>query len=191
MAKSKTKERVYLSEEEKTILAGLLEEWNRQPGKKSRDSFVSAEALPKIQQLNLSKFGPDIISKDREAKITWERRVQVRFSSKVLVPSVLYIFKAVFTWFKNNKPYKDRAVFKLERKIPVRRVIGKLKADEIDELVATVAPDVQKGDKQYPGHFQKALTDLKNSMSAEEMEEMEKIRDEWQNVGPPIDIRLK
>jgi hypothetical protein len=82
MAKHKTKGRVYLSEEEKKILASLLEEWNGKPDKKSRDSFISAEALPKIQQLNLSTFGPEIISKDKEAKITWERRVQVRILHK-------------------------------------------------------------------------------------------------------------
>lgn len=95
------------------------------------------------------------------------------------------------TWFKNNKPYKDRAVFKLERKIPLRHVIGKLKADEIHEKVVAADPDVEKGDKTYPGHFQKGLTSVMNALTKEEMEEMERIREEWQNVGPPIDVRLK
>jgi signal recognition particle subunit SEC65 len=109
-------------------------------------------------------------------------------------PFILVLYtqiQAIYTWFKNNKPYKDRAVFKLERKIPVRRVIGKLKAEEIDEMVMTLAPDVEKGDKTYPGYFQKALTSLMNKLTAEEMDEMERIREEWQNIGPPIDVRLK
>lgn len=79
MAKGKAKERVYLREEEKDILAGLLDRWNTQPDKKSRDAFVSAEALPKVQQLNMEKFGPEIIARDKEAKIMWERRCQVRY----------------------------------------------------------------------------------------------------------------
>jgi hypothetical protein len=79
----------------------------------------------------------------------------------------------------------------LERKIPLRRVIGKLKADEIGEIVAATAPDVRKGDKGYPGHFQKALTGLMKSLSEEELEEMEGIREEWQTVGPPIDVHLR
>jgi hypothetical protein len=97
----------------------------------------------------------------------------------------------VFTWFKNNKPYKDRAVFKLERKLPLRRVIGKLKADEIHEMVVANAPEIQKGEKGYPGQFQKALTSFVETLTAEELDEMEKIREEWQSAGPPVDVRLK
>jgi hypothetical protein len=78
MAKKATK-RVYLSDEEKTVLASLLEEWNSKPDKKTRDGYITAEALPKIQQLNIAKFGPDVISKDKAAKILWDDRVQVCF----------------------------------------------------------------------------------------------------------------
>lgn len=80
MAKEKTG-RVYLTDEEKTILAGILEEWNSKPNKKARDDFISAETLPKIQQLNASKFGPEIISKDKVADLLWNKRVQVSVSS--------------------------------------------------------------------------------------------------------------
>jgi hypothetical protein len=41
--------RVYLSDEEKKVLAGNLQEWNGNPSKKSRNAFISAEVLPKIQ----------------------------------------------------------------------------------------------------------------------------------------------
>jgi len=74
----KNAERVYLNDEEKKILAGLIDEWNGKGDKKSRDAFVAGEALPKIQELNVEKFGPTIISKDKAAKLLWERRVQVR-----------------------------------------------------------------------------------------------------------------
>jgi hypothetical protein len=77
MAKKKL-ERVYLTDDERRILAGLQDEWNGKPDKKSCDAFVSAEALPQIQQLNAGKFGADIISKDKAAKLLWKRRVQVR-----------------------------------------------------------------------------------------------------------------
>jgi hypothetical protein len=81
MVKKTTRERVYLTDEEKKVLAGLLNEWNEKPDKKSRDAFVSSEALPKIQQLNISKYGSDIISKDKAAKMLWECRIQVSFSA--------------------------------------------------------------------------------------------------------------
>jgi len=76
------KERIYLSEDEKNILTGLLEEWNSKPNKKARDGFVSSEALPRIQALDLVKYGPDIISTDKGAKTKWEKRVQVRISTE-------------------------------------------------------------------------------------------------------------
>lgn len=79
----------------------------------------------------------------------------------------------------------------MERKIPLRRVVAKLKADELQEMVKTLNPDMEKRDKAYPGLFQKALTSLMKDMGSEELEEMETTRTEWQAAGPPIDVRLK
>jgi len=79
----------------------------------------------------------------------------------------------------------------LERKIPLRRVVAKLKADELQEMVKTLNPDMERGDKAYPGYFQKALTAMMKDMSSEELEEMETTRAEWQEAGPPIDVRLR
>jgi len=85
MAKNKAKQRIYLSEEEKKVLASLLNEWNSQLDKKSRDSFITSEALPKIQAMNMSKYGPEVISRDKEAKKVWEERVQVGFPTDSLI----------------------------------------------------------------------------------------------------------
>jgi hypothetical protein len=73
----KSNDRIYLTEEEKKVLIPLLDTWNEKPNKKARDEFLSSEALPKIQQLNITKCGPDIISKDKAAKALWEKRIQV------------------------------------------------------------------------------------------------------------------
>jgi hypothetical protein len=99
--------------------------------------------------------------------------------------------KAVHNWFKNNKPFKDRAVFRLERKIALRRVVGKLKADLIQDLMAENRPDIQKGDKKYPGAFQLAVTDFMDGMSEEDLAEMKVKQAEWQANGPPMKIRLQ
>jgi len=80
MPKTTVKERIYLTEEERQILQSLLEEWNGKQGKKARDAFVASEAIPKVQQLNLEKFGPEVISKDKAANVLWERRIQVSTS---------------------------------------------------------------------------------------------------------------
>jgi hypothetical protein len=79
----------------------------------------------------------------------------------------------------------------MERKIPVRRVIGKLRSAAIHDIVAAKDPDVPRGAKSYPGLFQHALTEYMADLSAEELEEMEQTRQEWQSSGPPIDVRLK
>lgn len=82
-------------------------------------------------------------------------------------------------------------MFKLERKIPLRRVVGKLKTDRIHEMVKEVNPEVEKGHPAYPGYFQKALTTVMDELTEDEMEEMEAVRAEWQISGPPIDVRLR
>jgi len=77
ISNKKAGERTYLDSEEIRILEELLEEWNGQPDKKSREAFVVASILPKVQQINLEKFGPDNLSKDKSAKVLWERRITV------------------------------------------------------------------------------------------------------------------
>lgn len=119
--------------------------------------------------------------------MTGSRYVSCQFNTGPLLKNG----QAVYTWFKNNKPFKDRAVFKLERKIPLRRVVAKSKAEELHEIVKKTNPGIEKGDKAYPGHFQKAVTSLMKDLTAEELEEMETLRAEWQDAGPPIDVRLK
>jgi hypothetical protein len=77
MTTKKTNQRIYLTEDEKKVLGQLLAEWAEKNGKKERDAFVSSEAIPKIQQLNLTQFSPEIISQDKAAKSLWERRIEV------------------------------------------------------------------------------------------------------------------
>ena len=69
--------RVYLTDEEKEVLKANLDEWNEKPDKKSRDAFLASEILPNIQALNMEKYGPASISKDKEAKLLWEARIKV------------------------------------------------------------------------------------------------------------------
>src|SRR5260221_5689816 len=71
-------------------------------------------------------------------------------------------------------------------KLPLRRVIGKLKAEQIHKMVVAATPEMQKGDKAYPGHFQKALMALMKDLTKEELEKMEGIRVKWQMEGPSL-----
>jgi len=82
-------------------------------------------------------------------------------------------------------------VFKLERKIPLRRVVGKIKAVEIEEIINERTPNLPKGDKAYPGLYQQAVTEYMTQMSEEEKAEMEEVLEDWQSSGPPMDVRLR
>jgi len=105
--------------------------------------------------------------------------------------NIITLIQVVHTWYKNNKPFKDKAVFKMERKIPLQRVIAKLQTDEIYKSVLADHPNIEKGDKSYPGCFQKSVTKYISELSLEERKEMEKIQTEWQNSGPPLEVWLK
>jgi hypothetical protein len=74
---TKTKERVFLTEEEKKILQSHLQEWDSKPDKTSRDAYLSSVVLPLIQQLHPDKYGPEVVSRNKEQKVLWERRAQV------------------------------------------------------------------------------------------------------------------
>lgn len=70
-------------------------------------------------------------------------------------------------------------------------MIGKLRSDKVHDMVMVAHPELEKGDKDYPGEFQKKLTIYMKELTEKELEEMETIREEWQGAGPPIDVRLK
>ena len=70
------KGRIYLTKPEKDVLEELLPTWTEKENKRSRDAFLTSTVLPKIQHLNLAHYGPDIISRDKEAKKSWEKRIQ-------------------------------------------------------------------------------------------------------------------
>ena len=57
--------------------------------------------------------------------------------------------------------------------------------------MASKNPDVEKGGREYPGLFQKSLTEYMGGMGKLEVEETEKIRKEWQATGPPKDVQLR
>ena len=94
-------------------------------------------------------------------------------------------------WLKNNKPFKDRAVFRLAKKIPLHCVVGNLKVDDIHRMVLVQHPDVEKGNKSYPGLFQKAVTEYIGGLGEDEKAEFEKIKEEWQTRSPPREVQLK
>ena len=78
--KTPKKVKCYLQEAELSVLQELQIEWNKQPDKRSRDAFVKSTVLPKIQELNKDKFGPEKISTCKESKKLWERRTKVGIS---------------------------------------------------------------------------------------------------------------
>ena len=77
------------------------------------------------------------------------------------------------------------------RKITTRWVVGRIKQKEIDSLFAQTHPGIEKGDKSYPGLYQKCLSTYIKSMSEQEQEEMKELQVTWQEEGPPMDLWLK
>jgi len=95
----------------------------------------------------------------------------------------------VKAWFQNcarRKGIKER--FQLGRKFSVCRVVFREKADEIWRLVqewAGVAP----GHREYLGYFQRAVTEIMDEMSDNELEDMEVKRKEWEQEAYPADVQ--
>lgn len=73
----------------------------------------------------------------------------------------------------------------------MRRVVGKMRTEEIQDLITAQNPDIEKGDKRYPGLYQKALSDYMSHMSNDEKVEMQVVLEEWQAEGPPLDVQLR
>ena len=82
-------------------------------------------------------------------------------------------------------------VFKIEKKLPLRRVVAKVRAQEINEMLELRHPGLEKGKPNYPRLFQKAVSDYMKTMLPEERAAMEDTWQQWQETGPPEDVQLK
>lgn len=71
-----TKARTYLTRAEKDVLQELLPAWSEKENKRGREAFINSTVIPRIQQLNLPQFSQEVISRDKEAKKLWEKRIQ-------------------------------------------------------------------------------------------------------------------
>ena len=194
MSTNKSKDRIYLRQDETDLLQSLLQEWYDKGDKTACDAFVTATILPQIQNLNQKDYGPDVISLNKSAKVGWEARISVSVLMRFFTSAenqTHVVFQAVHNWLKNHRPFKERQVFKLERKIPLRRVVGKLKAKEIEAIIFEKYPDLHKSDKTYPGIFQQAVTEVMTQMDDAEAKRMQDELSDWQADGPPLDLRIK
>ncbi len=71
------KGRCYLTQEERDVLRQMLPIWSNMTDKKSRDAYIATSVASKIQEMNVQQFGSTIISRDKEAKKLWEKRMEV------------------------------------------------------------------------------------------------------------------
>jgi hypothetical protein len=69
--------------------------------------------------------------------------------------------------------------------------VGRDRAAEVERLIKSTYPEVQRGDKAYPGCYQKCLTAYVNSLSKEDKVAFQEKRDKWQEQGPPMELRMR
>ena len=66
-----------------------------------------------------------------------------------------------------------------------------MKEDELLEVMASKYPNMARGDKAYPGLYQRELSELMARMSLEDKAEMQEVQAEWEAIALPIDVRLR
>lgn len=157
------------------------------------DKLTSWQPLhPRSSNWICNNLGPRSLPGIRRQKHYGRRGFRyILFCYLYFINYLLCITQAIGSWFRNNKPFKEKIIFKLEKKLSLRRVIAREKAEELHAKVLEDDPDIKKGSTQYLGKFQKVLSSLMESMSAECKAEMEGERAKWEKEGPPLELRLK
>ena len=79
----------------------------------------------------------------------------------------------------------------MERKLTLRWVVGRVRAAEVEQLIKSTHPNVEKGDRTYPGLYQKCLTTYMNGLDSEDRKSLEGQMERWQREGPPMELRTK
>lgn len=81
---------------------------------------------------------------------------------------------------ETSKPRKPKQKYK------IRDVIQRVYRERIEELIP-----VEKSDKDFIGHYQRAVSTVQESLTSEEMEEVEAKMETWNTEGLPQDVQLK
>jgi hypothetical protein len=87
-ASTNKKTRIYLTNAEKDLLQQYLPTWSKKDDKRSREAYLLSTVIPGIQEINLQQFSPEIISRDKEAKKLWERRIEVPSAFTSMISSL-------------------------------------------------------------------------------------------------------
>jgi len=79
----------------------------------------------------------------------------------------------------------------MERKLPLRQVIGHFLSDQVGDRVHEWLPDEAPGSRTYFSHWQKALTELIAKLPTAELEKYKEIRTVWQQNGPSPEVQQR
>ena len=68
----------------------------------------------------------------------------------------------------------------------IRDVIQHIHRERIEEEIP-----VKSNDKDYIGHYQRAVTTIQGNLTSDELEEAQAMLDSWNKEGLPKDMQLK
>jgi hypothetical protein len=71
-----------------------------------------------------------------------------------------------------------------------RKVLNRIRGDEVEALVKDMSGDVPGG-KTYIAHFQPALKKMMGTLDEDEIKELDRQAEEWNSQKPPKDVQQK
>ncbi|KAF9523388.1 hypothetical protein CPB83DRAFT_898871 [Crepidotus variabilis] len=174
--KSKKASKVVWSTEEIDILKSYEDKWFALPSQEEQQKLAYSSIATDLRNLSPEKYGVEVILQRRDLQAEWDKKCgQIK------------------TWYKGKSPAtKERRIFRFERRIALRKVVGFKKAKIIDEAVMEKLPEDKKKDRNaYFALYQTTLSEVMQTLSKKEKKQMETIREEWQAEGPPEDVQIK
>ncbi|KAF9521251.1 hypothetical protein CPB83DRAFT_841417, partial [Crepidotus variabilis] len=174
--KSKKSTKVTWSNEEIVVLQSYEEKWFALASQEERQKLAYSSIANDLRNLSPEKYAVEVLLQRRELQAEWDKKcAQVK------------------SWYKSKSPAsKERRVFRFERRIALRKVVGHKKSKIIDEAVMEKLPEDKKNDRNaYFALYQKTLSEVMATLSKKEKRQMEATRDEWQAEGPPEEVQIK
>jgi hypothetical protein len=159
--------------------------WGEAKNKSERNAVVEKVATAIKNQIAQSQDDAEEVPAALE-------EVSVIIASQLL-PRFPNILQKISNWFGNNvakkKNIEEGSSKKKEKTLfSVRDVVKVTHKSDVHNLIATRTDD-PIGQGSWIGHYPSALTEIIKKLSEKELEEAEKMAEEWSNEGAPKDVQ--
>lgn len=156
--------------------------------RKKRNDFLENTVYKKIRAFWGKRFDKKQLSKHEDIQQEWKKKKTVRgFGTVIRRAAEQWLSQSITNYFRGKTSTPRQLKLKgLSLKLSTSTVVSQLFGDRILAIMNS-----SEGPPGGIGEYARAMSVVRSGLTAEELEMVEEKRNEWDNVGLPLEVRAK